>query len=468
MFRHAAAEWNTPYLDVVPPFYDHPLFLDACARWRDRCSTRSDPERVIFSFHGLPERHCIKSDESGEHCLKRPDCCDRLVDANRNCYRAQCFATARGLADLLRVPVEKRIICFQSRLGRTPWIRPYTDEVVVRLAREGVKRAVISSPAFVADCLETIEELGMRAVKSFRESGGEVLTLVPAVNASDAWADAVVTLSREAYLGNPGGFAPAAPLRAHSRGPMIPAPFARLARAARSPCVNRPASPHPTRSWWCRSPCRTGSDVRDVPGRDRELGQAGARLAVRLAGQVLLPFGRREVPIRDSAAAAPPGFEIHVPYRDGIDGAADDDRPAVGRKGERRHALDALAPPEQLAKELACRDIPEPDQSHPSRRQHPAIRAEPEVRRDVRVAAGDVPSNLGRLQAAHECALLGVPQVDSARDIAHREQFPLHRGRAERARRRARTRRQTGSGRVPDLDGPHDAGNREPPSIEAR
>ena len=126
---------------------------------------------------------------------------------------AQCFATARGLAALLRVPVEKQIVCFQSRLGRTPWIRPYTDEVVVRLARDGIKRAVILCPAFVADCLETIEELGMRAVKSFRENGGEVLTLVPAVNASDAWADAVVTLSREASRWIPGCFAPAAPPR---------------------------------------------------------------------------------------------------------------------------------------------------------------------------------------------------------------------------------------------------------------
>lgn len=206
VFRHAAAEWNTPYLHVVPPFYDHPLFLDACARVARPALDETNPERVIFSFHGLPERHCTKSDESGEHCLTRPDCCDRLGEANRNCYRAQCFATARGLADRLRVPVEKRIICFQSRLGRTPWIRPYTDEVVVRLAREGVKRAVILSPAFVADCLETIEELGMRAVQSFRENGGEVLTLVPAVNASDGWADAVVALSREAsaWLPSPG------------------------------------------------------------------------------------------------------------------------------------------------------------------------------------------------------------------------------------------------------------------------
>jgi ferrochelatase len=224
LFRRAAAEWNTPYIHVVPPFFNHPLFLDARARVARPILDRTDPERVIFSFHGLPERHCLKSDESGAHCLKRPDCCEQLVEANRNCYRAQCFATARALADLLRVPDERRVVCFQSRLGRTPWIRPYTDEVVVKLAREGVKRAVILSPAFVADCLETLEELGIRAVKSFRESGGEVLTLVPALNASDAWADAVVTIAREASRWIPGGFAPPdPPTRSLAADPMIPA-----------------------------------------------------------------------------------------------------------------------------------------------------------------------------------------------------------------------------------------------------
>ncbi len=206
VLRHVADAWNTPYLHVVPPFYDHPAFLEACARLARPVLAEAGAERVIFSFHGLPERHCTKSDESGRHCLKTPDCCDRMVAANRNCYRAQCFATARGLADLLGVPEHERIVCFQSRLGRTPWIRPYTDEVVVRLARDGVKRAVILSPAFVADCLETIEELGIRAVASFRESGGESLALVPAVNATDAWADAVVTLAREAsaWIPSPG------------------------------------------------------------------------------------------------------------------------------------------------------------------------------------------------------------------------------------------------------------------------
>jgi len=193
----AARHWNTPYLQFVPPFFEHKAFIDACLAVARPVMSEAPWEKVLFSFHGLPERHCVKSDETGAHCLKRDDCCDRMVEANRNCYRAQCFATARALATGLGVSDDRRIVCFQSRLGRTPWIRPYTDEVVVDLARQGVKRALILSSAFVADCLETIEELGIRASDSFKEAGGQTLRLVPSVNATDAWADGVVTLARE-------------------------------------------------------------------------------------------------------------------------------------------------------------------------------------------------------------------------------------------------------------------------------
>jgi len=194
---NAARHWNTPYLQFVPPFYDHKAFIDACLAVARPVMSEAPWEKVLFSFHGLPERHCVKSDDTGAHCLKRADCCDRIVEANRNCYRAQCFATARALAAGLGVPEDRRIVCFQSRLGRTPWIRPYTDEVVVDLARQGVKNAVILSSAFVADCLETIEELGIRAADSFKAAGGQTLRLVPSVNATDLWADGVVTLARE-------------------------------------------------------------------------------------------------------------------------------------------------------------------------------------------------------------------------------------------------------------------------------
>jgi ferrochelatase len=197
VFVEMGRAWNTPFVQVVPPFFDHPAFIDACLAVARPILNEAPWEKIIFSFHGLPERHCVKSDDTGAHCLKSASCCDAIVEANRNCYRAQCFATARAIASGLGIPDAKRIVCFQSRLGRSPWIRPYTDEVVVELARSGVKRAMILSSAFVADCLETIEELGLRAADSFKASGGETLRLVPSVNATDAWADGVVRLARE-------------------------------------------------------------------------------------------------------------------------------------------------------------------------------------------------------------------------------------------------------------------------------
>ena len=197
VFAEASRLWNTPFLQVVPPFYDHPAFIDACAGIARPILDEAPWEKILFSFHGLPERHCIKSDDSRAHCLKSESCCDVLVEANRNCYRAQCYATARALALRLGIPEDRRIVCFQSRLGRSPWIRPYTDEVVVDLARSGVKNAMILSSAFVADCLETVEELGMRAADSFKMHGGERLRLVPSLNADEAWVNGVVALARE-------------------------------------------------------------------------------------------------------------------------------------------------------------------------------------------------------------------------------------------------------------------------------
>jgi ferrochelatase len=197
VFTEASKLWNVPYLQCVPPFYDHPAFIDAFARVARPHLEEIDPERVFLSFHGVPERHVTKSDDSAAHCLKRPDCCDAIVGVNRNCYRAQCFATARALADRLEIPLAKRVVCFQSRLGRTPWIRPYTDEVLAEQARGGCKNALILSPAFVADCLETTEELGIRGVETWQQNGGGELRLVPSLNASDAWVDALITIARE-------------------------------------------------------------------------------------------------------------------------------------------------------------------------------------------------------------------------------------------------------------------------------
>jgi ferrochelatase len=197
IFAWAAARWNVPSLHVVPPFWDHPAFLDAWAEVARPVLEQARPEHVFFSFHGLPERHVRKSDDTGRHCLARPDCCASIVEANRNCYRAQCHGTALRLAERLGISEERRTICFQSRLGREPWIRPHTDEVVVERARAGCRRAAILSPGFVTDCLETLEELGMRAAESWTAAGGEELTVVPCLNASDAWARAVLEIATD-------------------------------------------------------------------------------------------------------------------------------------------------------------------------------------------------------------------------------------------------------------------------------
>lgn len=206
----AAQRWNTPYLQVIPPFYDHPAYLDARAEVSEPFFLEPLPERVFMSFHGLPERQVRRSDPSGSHCLARPDCCERIGTVNQYCYRAHCYASARLLAERLQIPMEKVIVCFQSRLGRTPWLRPYTDEVLAAEARNGVRHAAILSPAFVADCLETIEELGIRGVEIWKQNGGDTLTLVPAVNSSDRFADAVIEIAAEhsswmaAAIGRPG------------------------------------------------------------------------------------------------------------------------------------------------------------------------------------------------------------------------------------------------------------------------
>lgn len=121
--------------------------------------------------------------------FKKKDCCDSLIFENQSCYRAQCFQTAKLIAEKLQLPAEKWSVSFQSRLGRTPWIQPFTDLEFIRLAKSGKKRIAVMCPSFVADCLETLEEIGIRGRQSFLENGGEALTLIPCPNDEDAWVE---------------------------------------------------------------------------------------------------------------------------------------------------------------------------------------------------------------------------------------------------------------------------------------
>jgi len=197
VYRAAASEWNTPYLTIVPPFFADPRFIASFAAVAQPVLDELAPDHVLFSYHGLPERHIQKSDATGKHCLTHADCCAQMVPANRNCYRAQCYATTRALARALALAPEGHSTSFQSRLGRTPWIKPYTDLVLPELAKAGVRRIAVLCPAFVADCLETLEEIGIRAKADFLAAGGEDLRLVPSLNASAPWVETVASFVRE-------------------------------------------------------------------------------------------------------------------------------------------------------------------------------------------------------------------------------------------------------------------------------
>jgi ferrochelatase len=194
----ALSKWQAvPPVAVMPAFPDDPGFVAAFAAVGAPVIARERPDHVLFSFHGLPESQVRAADHSGgAHCLASEGCCETIGDANRDCYRAQCFQTARALARALGLSPGSFDVTFQSRLGRTPWIRPYTDATVDRLAREGKRRLVVFCPAFVTDCLETLEEIGLRARDQFVAAGGEALTLVPSLNASDTWVEALVALLR--------------------------------------------------------------------------------------------------------------------------------------------------------------------------------------------------------------------------------------------------------------------------------
>jgi ferrochelatase len=174
-------------LEVLPEFFAEPGFIAALAAVTGPRLAAFRPDHVLFSYHGLPERHIRAADPTGRHCLASADCCRAMVSANAHCYRAQCFATTRALAHELGLADEAHSLAFQSRLGRDPWIKPYTDLRLPELAADGVKRLAVLCPSFAADCLETLEEVGIRGAEQWRALGGEALELVPCVNATPAF-----------------------------------------------------------------------------------------------------------------------------------------------------------------------------------------------------------------------------------------------------------------------------------------
>lgn len=188
-------------LELFPPFYDQPAYLDAQAA----VIARSLPRRwdhLLFSYHGLPERHLRKADPTGGHCLRKADCCALPSPAHALCYRHQAQRTAALLAERLGIAPERWSLSFQSRLGRLPWLRPYTDQQLRALPQQGARRLAVACPSFVADNLETLEEIGMAGRAAFLDAGGESFTLAPCMNAAPEWLDALAEFSEKKLLDN--------------------------------------------------------------------------------------------------------------------------------------------------------------------------------------------------------------------------------------------------------------------------
>lgn len=176
-----------PEIKLISQFFDHPLFIKSFEEIGKKYLSQERFDHYLFSYHGLPEHHILKS--SCDNYCRLGDCCSAYGSKNQYCYRAQCFETTRLLVQALGIKKEDYTLCFQSRLGKTPWIKPYTDEVIKQLAGRGIKRVLVFSPAFVADCLETTIEIGVEYKKLFQENGGEHWQLVESLNVHPTWVE---------------------------------------------------------------------------------------------------------------------------------------------------------------------------------------------------------------------------------------------------------------------------------------
>ena len=200
VFDHLGKKWNIPPIRTVGPFFNHPLFIDSIIANGKSLLQSFAPGHILFSYHGLPERHIHRSETIPENCFQKDDaCCAVISEKNQYCYRAQAFETTRLLAAKLNLQPSQYSTCFQSRLGRTPWIKPYTDLLIEDLGQKGKKKILVFSPSFTADCLETLEEMSLRGKELFQKNGGDDLLLVPSLNDSENW----ISAAREMILAKP-------------------------------------------------------------------------------------------------------------------------------------------------------------------------------------------------------------------------------------------------------------------------
>jgi ferrochelatase len=182
-------------LKFVEPYYNDADYINALAD-NMRPYLQQEYDHILFSYHGVPGRHIKKSDITGNHCLQITDCCNVASPAHAHCYRHQCFTTTRLVTDKLGIPKDKFSISFQSRLGKG-WLEPFTDIRLEEMPKEGIKKLLILCPAFVSDCLETLEEIEERGKESFMNAGGETYKMIPCLNINPLWVGTLKKLIQE-------------------------------------------------------------------------------------------------------------------------------------------------------------------------------------------------------------------------------------------------------------------------------
>ena len=177
----------------VPAFYNKPDFIQALSNSIKKHLEGFEYDHLLFSYHGIPKRHIRKTDVTKSHCKIDGSCCNTPSPAHEFCYRHQCYETTKQVVKLLGIPEGKYSQTFQSRLAGDKWLTPYTDVEINKMPEKGIKKLAVVTPAFVSDCLETLEEIAMEANHEFKGHGGEEFLAIPCLNDDDDWCK---TLSR--------------------------------------------------------------------------------------------------------------------------------------------------------------------------------------------------------------------------------------------------------------------------------
>jgi protoporphyrin/coproporphyrin ferrochelatase len=197
---HAKRKYSSK-LVTIKPYYKDATYINALAE-SIKPYLQQDYDKIVFSYHGIPERHILKGDVTGCHCLRMENCCYVPSPAHEFCYRHQCIVTTELVMNALSIPREKAEQSFQSRLGRDPWLQPYTAKRLTELPKEGVKKLLVVCPAFVSDCLETLEEMAEEGKHIFEQAGGESFTLIPCLNTHPLWVEAITRWIKDYMSGD--------------------------------------------------------------------------------------------------------------------------------------------------------------------------------------------------------------------------------------------------------------------------